>query len=279
MIIAKLFQDEKHKPFHWTGGEPAALLVHGFPGTPAELRPLGTSLHRAGWTVHGLLLPGLGPEIDTLFERHADDWLNAVRRALLNLRQGHDPVLLIGYSMGAALSIQVAGHCRPDGLILLAPFWQVFPWWQKALGMLLKPFFRRVRPFSQVDFSDPQTRYKMSNLFSNIDLEEPHVQQTLRQLTVPARLFEQLYQVGSAAYRLAPATTASTLIIQGRRDEVVTPDKTRQLLQRLATAVHYVEVDAGHDLVDPDRPAWTQVEDAIHAFAEKLRLQSADAPK
>ncbi len=119
----------------------------------------------------------------------------------------------------------------------------------------------------------------MSNLFSNIDLDEPHVQQTLRELTVPARLFEQLYQVGSAAYRLASATTAPTLIIQGRRDEVVTPDKTRQLLQRLATAVHYVEVDAGHDLVDPDRPAWTQVEDAIHAFAEKLRLQSADAPK
>jgi hypothetical protein len=66
MIQSKLFLDEEHKLFNWAGGQPAALVLHGFPSRQAELRPLGTSLHRAGWMVPGLLLPGLGPEIETL---------------------------------------------------------------------------------------------------------------------------------------------------------------------------------------------------------------------
>ncbi len=56
-----LFQGEEHQPFHWVAGPPAALLVHGFPGTPAELRPLGQALYEAGWTVSAPLLPGFGP--------------------------------------------------------------------------------------------------------------------------------------------------------------------------------------------------------------------------
>ena len=69
----KPFQGDEHQPFHWNGGQPAALLVHGFPGTPAEMRPLGTALHQAGWTVYGPLLPGFGPDIVTLFERDSVD--------------------------------------------------------------------------------------------------------------------------------------------------------------------------------------------------------------
>lgn len=53
--ISELFQEKEFEPFKWPGGEPAALLVHGFPGTPAELRSLGKSLHLSGWTVEGLL--------------------------------------------------------------------------------------------------------------------------------------------------------------------------------------------------------------------------------
>jgi esterase/lipase len=37
------------------GGDHAALLIHGFPGTPAEMLPLGTVLREAGWTVHGMI--------------------------------------------------------------------------------------------------------------------------------------------------------------------------------------------------------------------------------
>ena len=50
-----LFQEAKHEPFFWPAEGPAAVLVHGFPGTPAEMRPLAKSLHERGWTTAGPL--------------------------------------------------------------------------------------------------------------------------------------------------------------------------------------------------------------------------------
>ena len=41
----KVFQGEHHADFLIERGEPAALLIHGFPGTPAEMRPLAPLLN------------------------------------------------------------------------------------------------------------------------------------------------------------------------------------------------------------------------------------------
>ncbi|MDX1524529.1 MAG: esterase, partial [Anaerolineae bacterium] len=95
-----LFHGQEHRPFHWSGGKRAALLVHGFPGTAAELRPLGRVLHKANWTVRGMLLPGFGPDIETLADRNTRDWLAAIKIELTALRRQHPTVMLIGYSMG-----------------------------------------------------------------------------------------------------------------------------------------------------------------------------------
>jgi alpha-beta hydrolase superfamily lysophospholipase len=66
------FQGPEHLPFLWPGGQPAALLVHGFPGTPAEMRPLGEALHQAGWTAQGILLPGFALRgLDRRYRRSA----------------------------------------------------------------------------------------------------------------------------------------------------------------------------------------------------------------
>ncbi len=67
----KVFQGEQHADFLIERGEPAALLIHGFPGTPAEMLPLAPILNSAGWTTRGLLLPGFGAQIDSLFQRTA----------------------------------------------------------------------------------------------------------------------------------------------------------------------------------------------------------------
>ena len=56
----------EHETFTLPGGRPAALLLHGFLGTPAEMRGLGEALHEQGWTVYAPLLPGFGSDIETL---------------------------------------------------------------------------------------------------------------------------------------------------------------------------------------------------------------------
>jgi carboxylesterase len=264
------FQGEEHKSFHWEGEQPAALLIHGFPGTPAELRPLGTALHQAGWTVQAPLLPGFGPDIETLAERQAAEWVEAVQASLAHLQQQHQPMLLVGYSMGAALALQVAAMHRLDGLVLLAPFQQFGTRWHRWMGVLLKPFFRQVQPFKKADLSDPEVREGIDNFFGGLDLDDPEVQQHIRDLSVPTSLFDQLNKAGQAARRMAGQAEVPTLIVQGTYDEVVDPVETRQLLPRLAGPLRYVELAGGHDLLRPDRPAWPQVEQTVLNFAQTL---------
>jgi len=79
------FQGTEHLPFLLQGGKPAVSLVHSFPGASAEMRPLGESLHEAGWTSQGILLPGFGPEIATIGERNYEELVDYIGRALTDL--------------------------------------------------------------------------------------------------------------------------------------------------------------------------------------------------
>lgn len=276
MIDLQPFQGEEHGPFHWAGGQPAAALIHGFPGTPAELRPLGRALHQAGWTVHGPLLPGFGADLESLPRRQASEWIEAVKETVRELQSRHDPVLLIGYSMGAALAVQAAVAQPPGGLVLLAPFQQLGSRWHQLIGFFMKPFLRHMRPFRKADFSDPKVREGLSNFFAGIDLDDPAIQQSVRELSVPVSLIEQIQRVGQTAARQAKEITVPALIVQGTQDEIVDSQGTRKLLQRLPGPIQYAELVGGHDLLNPDRPTWPQVEQIVLSFANSFI--AADRP-
>jgi alpha-beta hydrolase superfamily lysophospholipase len=221
-------------------------------------------------------LPGFGPQIETLSDRDAQEWVTAVHQALVGLGQKHAPVLVVGYSMGAALAAQAATAQAPDGLVLLAPFQRLGSRWQHLVGFLLKPFFRRVRPFRRADFSDPELRQNIANFLGGLNVEDPEVQQALREVTVSTRVFEQINRVGQTAYGLAADLRKPTLVIQGTEDEVVSFAETRELLSQLSSPLHYLEVAAGHHLLDPGQPAWPQVNRTILAFADFVIEETND---
>jgi carboxylesterase len=132
-ILPKPFDGSDHQSLFWQESDRAALLVHGFPGTPAEMHPLGTILKEAGWTVRGLMLPGLGADIEKLDQRTSRVWLDAVQQAIEELKRQHRVILLAGYSLGGALALNAALEQRPDGLVLLAPFWSFGDKWFSLL--------------------------------------------------------------------------------------------------------------------------------------------------
>jgi len=265
-----LFQDEEHQPFFWEAGRPAVLLTHGFMGTPAEMRPLGQAFEQAGWTAQGLLLPGFGPQLDSLFDRNDQDWIDAVVTALADLQTKHHPVVLAGYSMGAAVALSAAAKKPPDGLVLVAPFWRIGTPAQRLIWQFLKRIFRRPRPFSRASFDDPRLRDFLGGLLPELNLNDPATQSTLRQLRVPSSFAEQIFSVGKAAGNAAPHVSTPTLIVQGLNDEAVRPAPTRQLLQRFRGPLQYLEVVADHDLVQPDKPGYAQLRDSALHFASTL---------
>jgi esterase/lipase len=56
-------QTAEHQLFTLEHGahSPAVLLIHGFPGSPAKMRPLAAAIYEAGWMACEMLLPGFGP--------------------------------------------------------------------------------------------------------------------------------------------------------------------------------------------------------------------------
>lgn len=271
MNLAQAFRGPQHQAFRLEGGTPAVLLLHGFPGTPAETRPLGEALQRAGWTAHGLLLPGFGQELETLGQRHYRDWVDAAVEALRVLQEEHRPTLLLGYSMGAAVATLTATRLPPDGLALLAPF----AGQMGGAGVVL-PVMRRlaptIRPFQlfRTDFSNPGVRSGMANFFPDLDLNDPAVRQSLRDFAVPTRILDELRRVGQAAWQAAPSVAVPTLVLQGASDVVVRSTSSRRFAARLAGPAHYREIPAGHDLLDATKPAWPEVERAVLDFAQEI---------
>ncbi len=270
MMPAEAFTGPEHQPFYNPGDTGrAALLVHGFPGSPAEMRPVADLL--PGWTTQGVLLPGFASEMATILEKKHTDWLNAVESAAQSLRADHDTLLVIGNSMGGALSIQVAARHQVDGLILFSPFWQVEHLLWNALP-LLKHIVPRFRPFQlfKPDFSDPEFRKGASNFMPNADFDDPETQRLIRELEIPTSVFNEIRQVGKRAKDLAPSVKAPALVIQGDEDDLVTPERTKALVANLSSPVTYAEVRAAHNPLQPDKPSWPNVQEHIRAFVEQF---------
>jgi esterase/lipase len=266
------FDGPEHQPFILNGGQPAALLVHGFGGTPAEMRGLAEALHAEGWTAQALLLPGFGAEIARLTETRSSEWLGAVQTAAYDLvSAGSRPLLLVGYSMGATVSLVLANAIRPAGLVALAPFRWEEKWWTPIVEFFVRPFLPiGFRPLRKADFGDPRLRQGIAKFAPGLDLDDPAGQAVLREFRVPLGLVDQVRALSRQAWAAAPGVAVPVLVVQGAQDGVVRAPQTRRLVARLAQPVRYVEVNSDHDLTMPDNPAWPEVEAAVLSFAREV---------
>jgi carboxylesterase len=125
-------------------GRTGVLLVHGLAGTPNEMRQLGRSLQGAGFEVQGVQLAGHCGTLDDLVATHWQDWTASVHAAAQQLRARVDRLVVMGLSMGAVLSLELAAT-RPDLVdgvgALSTSFWHdgwSMPFFTR-LAFLLKP--------------------------------------------------------------------------------------------------------------------------------------------
>ncbi|MCU0231761.1 MAG: lysophospholipase [Acidobacteria bacterium] len=107
------------------------LLLHGLTDSPYSLRAIAEWFNDRGFLAVGLRLPGHGAAPSGLHTVHREDLDAAVRLGSRAVRQaiGPDkPLIVVGYSMGAALAVdyelaraQGEDLPRPAALILLSP--------------------------------------------------------------------------------------------------------------------------------------------------------------
>ena len=130
----KPYPQLEHDSFSAGDSDKRALFIHGFPGTPFELRSLAESLVERGWQVSVPLLPGFGKDIINLAHKNRNDWLGKIKNEYETLKKGSKHMLLVGFSMGGALSLTSAVTLKPDQLILLAPFSKLPDWRENLLS-------------------------------------------------------------------------------------------------------------------------------------------------
>jgi carboxylesterase len=265
------YKTPEHFPFTIGEGPRRALLIHGFLGTPHDMRPLAQALADAGVRAHVPLLPGFGPELSQLEQVRVADWLLAAREAWRELREQAEHATLIGFSMGGAVALRLAAESglAPDQLILLAPHWKfadrrtlALPWGKHVI--------RQFKPFDRVNFDNPEIRLMFAELEPEADLDDPHVRRQLRSYgAIPTEALDQVRRIGNAAVAAASGLTVPTTILQGRDDTVTLPRHSRTLARRIGADLR--EVPGDHLIVDPSRESWSAVLDLVVRLAAGLQ--------
>lgn len=255
MNVSDLYGHPRHQSFNLGGSTRRVLLLHGFPGTPAELLPLAEVLASRGLEVRAPLLPGFGMDIGNLGKTRWRDWVEAARTSWEELHQEADEALLIGFSMGGAVALGVAAalppEARPDHLVLIAPFTRLADP-RAALLPVARYALPKLRPFQNADLSTEVVREQFRRLEPLLDLTDPEVQRAIRtQVALPTSSLVELQRLGAHAYRAAPAVTVPAAVVQGRDDPTVSPADTRRLALRLGGPLRYTEVGGSHNLISP----------------------------
>ena len=117
---AEHFACDVCKPFVHKGSETGILLIHGFTGSVAHMRPLGDALFACGYTVMGINLPGHASTETAMEKVGHREWLQASLDALEALKKQCKTVAVCGLSMGAVLSLLLAERKLVDGCISIS---------------------------------------------------------------------------------------------------------------------------------------------------------------
>ncbi len=111
------------EPFSASAGPVGALVLHGFTGQPASVKPWGQYLADAGLSVEVPRLPGHGTKWQDMNVTTWTDWYAEADRAFGLLSKSCESVFVMGLSMGGSLALRLAEQRGSEvaGLVLVNP--------------------------------------------------------------------------------------------------------------------------------------------------------------
>jgi carboxylesterase len=233
----------------WTLGEGrrGVLLLHGFAGTPPELRRLGEHLAAHGYRCRGPALAGHASTPDALEATTRHDWVRSAREELDALAEECDEVMVAGQSMGGALTLHLAAtDLRVAAVATLAA-----PIWLSGLERRVIPVARRLMRWHRAG--------------DDVDLYEPAAIEELYSLGLrPMRAIHEFSRLIAEVRDELAQVRAPVLVMHGARDRTIDPRNALEIERRLVCSAEVARLSfprSGHGMsVDVDRDA---INDAV----------------
>ncbi|HEC35537.1 MAG TPA: alpha/beta fold hydrolase [Anaerolineae bacterium] len=205
-------------PFFLEGGPVGVLLIHGFTGSPPEMRLIGDYLHQQGLTVSGPLLPGHGTTVEEMNRCRWSDWSGHVEQALADLQVCCETVFVGGLSMGSLLALYLAAHhAGLGGAILYSPAVLVADR-LIYLTPLLKYVVRKKPKSGDSDLTDPKADLRLWSYEEN-----------------PVFAAHELLKLLLRIRRLLPRVTCPLLIIHSTLDQAIHPNSALTTYERVGS--------------------------------------------
>lgn len=241
-------------PFFFEGGSTGCLLVHGFSGSPPEMRPMGESLAAQGLTVLGVRLAGHGTSPEDMARTTWHNWVASAEEGLSKLQGRCSRVFAAGLSMGGLIVLHLAAHHPLAGVVTMSTPAYIADRRFRFLPLIL-PFVRWITPGMESDLTDPEAENRY-----------------FAYKRLPTRCVVSFGHLLRLVRRELPRIRIPVLVMQGRCDRTIPADSARIIFDGLGTAdkeLVWFE-NSGHCMtVDSEREAvWGRVYEFIAHHGE-----------
>lgn len=237
-------------------GDIGILLIHGFTGSPASMRPLANDLAERGFSVELPLIPGHGTHWKDLVKVTWQDMARETVAAFERLRSRTSAQVAVGLSNGGLIALRLAQTRGDDlnGIVLINPFLAT-----KDPRTKILPLLKMVVP-------------SLPGVIN--DIAKPGMDEVGYD-RLPLRALASTMQLQKEVRADLPATKAPTLLFSSREDHVIGSYSSEMIADKIGSPdFEHVWLERSYHVatLDYDYP---EILEGTAAFAQRVAGVSA----
>ena len=249
------------EPFLFLGepSKPACLLIHGFTGTPKEMRWMGEFLNRQGYTCLGIRLAGHATDPADMIRSNWTDWAASVEDGYSLLQSFTANIFLIGLSMGGVLSLLMSTRLDVKGVVAMSTPYKLPD----------DPRLRHIDWIARMIPYMPKSNEEPGSSWFDKEAWKDHISYPQN----PVRSIGQLNQLLGAMRAVLPNVQVPVLMMHSKDDGYVLPENIELLYADLANASDKTKLyitESGH--VIPRDAARQQAFQFALEFIQRIEL-------
>ena len=207
------------EPFFFSGSKTGCLLVHGFTGTPKEMRRMGEYLAEQGYSILGVRLTGHATRPEDMIRSRSTDWMASVEDGYHLLRGLADLIYLIGLSMGGVLALLMSTQLDVKGVVGISTPYRLPKDWRLNYIEFLSLFQSYL----------PKAKSSPGSGWFDQEARKEHVSYPQN----PVRSIGELNKLTAQMRDTLPQVKAPVLLIHSKEDKNVLPENLDNIFSGL----------------------------------------------